>query len=117
MRPANRFWRAAALVAALMMSMTTTWATERYFTYTYEPETFPKGASEFEQHITLRTQRNSAVAQENYNKWEIREEFEYGVTDHYTVSLYLNTKSESFRDPTTSMNVSEFKFNGVSMEN
>lgn len=43
-------------------------ASERYFTDTYEPETMPAGAADFE----------------------------YGVTDNYSVSLYLNTKAVGF---------------------
>src|SRR5260221_8087135 len=88
-------------------------ATERYFGYTYEPETMPKGAMEYEQWVTLRAGRNSTAGQENYNKWEIREELEYGVSDRYTVSLYLNQSSESFRDPATSEDHSRSHFDGV----
>lgn len=99
------------------MSVTGAWASERYFTYTYEPETMPAGAAEFEQWITLRTQRNDAVGQHNYNRWELREEFEYGVTDNYTVSLYLNTKAENFKDPATGVTTSDFDFEGISVEN
>lgn len=59
-------------------------ADERRFTYTYEPETIPKGALEFEQWITLGSQRTKGgdVKQQNFNRWEIREELEYGVTDN-----------------------------------
>jgi hypothetical protein len=92
-------------------------ATERYFTYTYEPEVFPQGASEFEQWVTWRGVRTANVGQENFNKWELREEFEYGVTDNYSVSLYLNTSAESFRDPATGNNESHFDFDGISIEN
>src|SRR5229473_8103720 len=75
-------------------------ADERRFTYSYEPETTPQGELGFEQWVTLRTQRTSAgeVKQQNFNRWELREELEYGVTDNYSVSLYLNTAAESFRD-------------------
>src|SRR5215467_7323896 len=96
-------------------------ADERRFTYSYEPETMPQGGMEFEQWITLRTQRTKGgeVKQGNYNLWEIREEFEYGLTDRYTASLYLNTAAESFRDysqdPPTDK--SSFKFKGISIEN
>src|SRR5438034_4653376 len=103
--------------ALLFLGIASAQATERYFTYTYEPEVFPQGAAEFEQWVTLRTQRNSAVGQDNFNKWELREEFEYGVTDNYSVSLYLNTSAESFRDPATSDDHSQFRFDGVSVEN
>ena len=94
-----------------------TQATERLFTYTYEPETMPAGAAEFEQWVTLRTQRTKDVGQENYNRWDIREEFEYGVTDNYTASIYLNTEAESFRDTATGDDESDFEFKGISIEN
>ena len=105
------------VMAVGTLRVATAMATERYFTYTYEPEVFPQGASEFEQWVTLRTQRNDQVGQRNYNLWELREEFEYGVTDNYSVSLYLNTSAESFRDPVTSADHSHFRFDGVSIEN
>jgi hypothetical protein len=92
-------------------------ATERIFTYSYEPETMPKGGMEYEQWVTLRAGRNSAVGQENFNLWELREELEYGVTDNYTLSLYLNQSSESFRDPLSGEHVSDFRFDGISVEN
>ncbi len=92
-------------------------ATERLFTYTYEPETMPAGAVEFEQWITLRAGRNQTVGQDNFNRWELREELEYGVTDNYSVSLYLNHSSASFRDPATQQDHSESHFDGVSVEN
>lgn len=70
---------------------------------------------------TLRTQKtkDAEVKQGNYNLWEIREELEYGATDRYSVSLYLNTAAESFRDynqnPPTDH--SSFDFKGISIEN
>jgi len=96
-------------------------ATERFFTYSYEPETMPQGAMEFEQWITLRSQRTKEgeVKKGNFNRWLLREEFEYGVTDNYTVGLYLNTRAESYRDFSQSPaeDVSSFKFDGISLEN
>src|SRR5947209_6986430 len=96
-------------------------ADERRFTYSYEPETTPQGELEFEQWVTLRTQRTKGgeVKQGNFNRWEFREELEYGVTDNYSVSLYLNTATESFRDfsQTPATYSSRFGFEGVSLEN
>ncbi len=92
------------------------YANERYFTYTYEPETMPEGGMEFEQWVTLRAGRNAAVGQENYSRWDLREELEYGVTDNYTVSLYLKTKSERYTEPDGNK-FSDFSFDGVSLEN
>lgn len=90
---------------------------ERRFTYVYEPETLPAGAMEVENWVTLRTQRSSAVGQENFNRWDLRQELEYGVTDRYTVSVYLNEKAESYRVPGTRESVSGFDWEGLSVEN
>ena len=92
-------------------------ADERRFTYVYEPETLPAGAMEFENWVTLRTQRTKDVGQENYNRWDLRQELEYGVTDRYTVALYLNEKAESYRDTATGEDVSEMSWKGISIEN
>jgi len=92
-------------------------ADERRFTYVYEPETLPAGALELENWVTLRSQRNDTVGQDNYNRWDLRQEIEYGVTDRYTVSFYLNEKSESYRNPETSADTSDFDFEGISIEN
>ncbi|MBI3417597.1 MAG: hypothetical protein HY043_20085 [Verrucomicrobia bacterium] len=103
--------------APLLLAVQAANSTERNFVYSYEPEAMPAGAMEFEQWVTLRTQRSKAVGQENFNRWELREELEYGVTDNYTVSLYLNASAESFRDVGSGMDESKFSFNGVSIEN
>lgn len=107
----------ATLLAACAVINTN--ADERRFAYTYEPEVLPKGGLEFEQWLTLRSQRTSAgeVGKENFNRFEFREELEYGVTDRYSVSLYLNGKNESYRDATTGTDESHFEFDGVSIEN
>ena len=49
------------VLCALALGLENARATERYFTYSYEPETMVKGAMEFEQWVTLRTQRNQAA--------------------------------------------------------
>src|SRR5256885_10539203 len=109
----NQAIRLGLLAAGLGLGVR---ADERRFTYTYEPETMTRGGMELEQWVTLRSQRNRAVGQENFNRWELREELEYGVTDNYTVSLYLNESSESFRD-SAAEDHSRFHFDGVSIEN
>jgi hypothetical protein len=92
-------------------------ANERMFGYTYEPETMPKGGWEFEQWVTWRSQRNGTVGQDNFNRWEFRDSIEYGVTDNYTLELYLNSFQESFRDPGTDIKHSTFQWDGISIEN
>ncbi len=108
------FWLVLSAALALAIDLR---ADERRFAYTYEPETMPKGGREFEQWVTLRSQRTRTVGQQNFNRWELREALEYGVTDNYTVELYLNASSESFRDPATGTDHSNFKFDGMSLEN
>ena len=103
--------------AGLLLAVASAGANERFFTYTYEPQTMPKGAWETEQWITLRAGRDTAVGQENYNKWEFRQELEYGVTDNYTLSLYLNESWENYHDPNTGHHFSDLNFDGVSLEN
>ena len=113
----TRLWA----VLATCISLVSTQADERRFTYTYEPEVPLKGTLAFEQWVTLRTQRTKggAVQQGNYNQWELREELEYGVTDRYAVALYLNGSAQSFKDFSTSPATSRSKteFGGVSLEN
>ncbi len=92
-------------------------ADERRFTYVYEPETLPAGAMEYENWVTLRAGRGTSVGKDNYNRWDLRQELEYGVTDWYTAALYLNEKSESYRDPAKDGNESEFEWKGISLEN
>ena len=103
------------------ITLTSTRADDRRFTYVYEPEVLPKGAMEFEQWVTLRTQRTKGggVQQGNYNQWELREELEYGVTDRYSVSLYLNGQSRRFKDFSAApvASTSKTEFTGVSLEN
>lgn len=92
-------------------------ATERLFTYTYEPETLPKGAVEAEQAVTLRSGRNIAVGQESFRRVEFREEIEYGVTDNYQLALYFNHQYESYKDPATGKTRTDYRQKGVSIEN
>jgi len=108
-------WRALLLAGALGAGVAE--ATDRVFTYTYEPETLPKGAWEFEQWVTWRGGRNKAVGQDDYSRWQFREEIEYGVTDNYQLALYVNSQHESFRDPETGGRESRFIWDGVSIEN
>src|SRR5712671_2364963 len=105
-------WGLLGVVTSMTLSAA---GTERYFTYTYEPETLPKGVWETEQWVTLRAIRNATVGQEQYNRWEFRHELEYGVTDNYTLSLYLNESLTNFRN--SGRHISHFQFDSVSLEN
>lgn len=92
-------------------------ADNRIFTYTYEPETEPKGDWELEQYVTSRLTRNKAVGQEDYQKWQFRSELEYGVTDRYTVGFYVNDEYVRYKDPTTGRTTDDNRWTGFSLEN
>jgi hypothetical protein len=108
--------KSSLLLGTLLMAVTAL-ADERLFTYTYEPETEPKGDWELEQSITSRLTRDRAVGQENYQKWEFRTEVEHGFTDRYTVGFYANNDYEHFHDPSTGKNSDVNRFSGFSLEN
>lgn len=105
------------IVFGIMLLAVSVSADNRLFTYTYEPETEPKGDWEIEQSITARLTRNHAVGQENYQKWQFRTEIEHGVTDRYTVSLYVNDDFERATDPATGNTTSNNRWTGLSLEN
>jgi len=88
-------------------------ADERFFSYNYETDVLPKGGVEFEQWITYSGGKQSG----NYSQWDLREELEFGVTDRYTTSVYLN-----FRDTHSDLSsgpgdeIDDFEFKGISSE-
>lgn len=61
-------------------------ADARRFAWTYESGTMPKGVLEYEQWVTWKTDRESDP---DYDRFEFRQEFEYGLTDRLQVALYL----------------------------
>ena len=68
--------KSSCILALAALAISAPRADERRFGFTYEPEVQTKGVLEFEQWITLRTQRNQDVGQDNYNKWEFAEELD-----------------------------------------
>lgn len=92
-------------------------ASERLFTYTYEPETMPQGGHEFEQWITLRTPRNEAVGQDEFVRWDLRQELEFGVTDYYSLALLWDEKVQRYENPSDGSETRESEFEGFGVEN
>lgn len=92
-------------------------ADHRIFTYTYEPETEPKGDWELEQYVTSRVGRDAAVGQKDYQQWQFRTEVEHGFTDRYTVGFYVNDDYTHYQDPTTGRNFDVNRWAGFSLEN
>ncbi len=95
----------------------TTFADNRLFTYTYEPETESRGDWESEQAITSRIGRNAAVGQKNFQQWEFGTEIEHGFTDRYTASLNIYDTYQHFIDSANGQRVNDNRWTGISVEN
>jgi len=115
-------WRAPACCArAAALSIPLCWplywaaaarADERFFTYSYEPKVLPQGGLEFEQWATLRAGKEEGV----FSRWDLRSEFEYGLTDRLTSALYLNFNSLHEDLPGQAQDEDSFEFGGLSSE-
>jgi len=100
------------IAAAALLPRAGARADERLFTYSYEPRVLPEGALEFEQWATLRAGKEEGV----FSRWDLRSEFEYGLTDRLTSALYLNFTSLHFDSKDDSLDEDEFAFGGLSSE-
>ena len=87
-------------------------ADERKFNYSYEAKTLPKGGFEFEQWATLKMEKDAG----DYNRLDLREEFEFGLTDRLTTSAYLNLRYQATRSVPGETNEHMFGFESVSSE-
>lgn len=82
----------ATLIAISVLALTSiapARAGDAIFSHTYLAETLPQGAKEVEQWITFRSKRSQGT----YNLTQTRTEFEYGVTNRWTLALYANAYS------------------------
>lgn len=84
----SRFVRTACTcaLAAVVLAGTPARADSRRFAWTYDSGTMPRGVAEYEQWFTWRTARDSDA---KYDRLELRQEVEYGLTDRLQVALYL----------------------------
>ncbi|MBC8126981.1 MAG: hypothetical protein H8M99_07545 [Gloeobacteraceae cyanobacterium ES-bin-144] len=73
------------LLAALALA-TSADAGSRRFTYSYETTTMPKGAMELESWVTWKTQKSSTPG---FERFDFRNEFEYGLTDRLQLAFYF----------------------------
>jgi len=81
-----------ALLAALLVTaapLQVAHAGESPFGYLYTTDTHPRGAAEIEQWATF----SKRQMQGDYRLGQLRTELEYGVTDRFQASLYLNIYS------------------------
>ncbi len=80
----------AAIRRFALVLVVTSWcaaahASERRFTYVYETTTQPKGAMEYEQWVTWKTDKPD---DSSFDRVEFRHEFEFGLTDKLQLGLY-----------------------------
>ncbi|HZP88135.1 MAG TPA: hypothetical protein VFB54_15095, partial [Burkholderiales bacterium] len=103
---------------AIVMSLSTSaLADERFFTYSQEADVIPKGGMEFEQWVTLRKGYPAADRRFDQYLWDLREEFEYGITNRLSGALYLNFRHDQIvADRPGLEDKSDFSFKGVSAE-
>lgn len=108
-----------SLWVTMLMLSPAAWAGETMFGYLYTTDTEPAGHWEYEQVHTLRTGK----AQGEYTALDLRNEFEYGVTDAFQASVYINSSylatHDSYDMEDVSMPVGDknsFNVNGVSFE-
>lgn len=81
---AMKFW--FVVIATFPFWVSPTHANEAGFAWTYTTDLAPRGDWEFEQWITTRLEKEHG----SYGVVDLREEFEYGVTENFQVALYLN---------------------------
>lgn len=84
--------RFASLVGAVCVGSIALFAAgvgagERHFAFTYEVLTHPAGAFEYEQHVTWKASKET---DRSFDRFDIRHELEYGVTDHFQIAAYLS---------------------------
>lgn len=77
---------AACGISAMAAIVTSAEAGSRRFTYSYETTTMPKGAMELESWVTWKTDKASDG---DFQRFDIRHEFEYGYSDRLQLALYF----------------------------
>ena len=85
---------APALAVATLLGAPAAQANEQIFAYSYLAETLPAGVWEVENLTTYRTKKSQGT----YRLLQNRTELEYGVTDRWMVSMYVNSYSVTARD-------------------
>jgi hypothetical protein len=107
------------VAAGLALMSIHAWAGETMFGYLYTTDTEPAGHWEYEQNQTLRYGK----AKGDYTALDLRNEFEYGVTDKFQASVYINSSYIRTRDSYNAEMINQpvpdrdaFNVNGTSFE-
>ncbi|HEX6828952.1 MAG TPA: DUF6662 family protein [Burkholderiales bacterium] len=87
-------------------------ADEPLFGYTTLVDTLPKGGKEVEFWMTHRYDKGAGT----YRAYDYRLEFEYGFTDRFMGSFYLNARQHDISDVPGFDNIDQFRFDGASAE-
>ncbi|MFA7238418.1 MAG: hypothetical protein WC058_16295 [Phycisphaeraceae bacterium] len=82
---AYRVW--AVCVGSIALFAAGVGAGERHFAFTYEVLTHPAGEFEYEQWVTWKASKET---DHTFDRFDIRHELEYGVTDHFQIAAYLS---------------------------
>ena len=99
---------ATAIASGLMMA-TPALADENYFGYSYGAETLPKG--KYEAYLWLTSRMGKGIG--TYQAWDNFNEIEYGFTDRFQGSLYLNTSGHKVKGNPEFGDNRSFGFEGV----
>ncbi len=87
-------------------------ADDKKFTYSYEAKTLPQGTWEFEQWATVQTGKEAGT----WNTLQLRDEIEYGFSDRFNGSVYLNTTYQGNTGVPGFENERSFGFESMSVE-
>lgn len=88
-----------ALCVTSAMSITQdAFADRRSYVWTYEYQTMPKGMAEIEYYLT---EEQSNIEKAKPNTWKHWVELEYGITDHWDVSMYQQFKQSNTASSST----------------
>ncbi len=82
----NLSYRSLICASAVISLAANAPAGSRNFAYSYETTTMAKGAMELESWVTLKTHTENDA---DFERFDIRHEFEYGVTDRLQLAFYF----------------------------
>jgi len=103
------FLKLASCFWVISLMATSANASSRRFCYSRETATMPAGAMELETWVTWKTNRATDPADEQF---DIRHEFEYGLTDRLQLSFYF----AEWQIKDSSAGVRDTEFKGVAAE-
>ncbi len=90
------FWKkvmSVLVIFAFLLSLAhNSYADKRSYVWTYEYQTMPKGHGEIEYYLT---EEQKSIKKAKPNTWKHWVELEYGVTNHFDISMYQQFKQSN----------------------